>query len=539
MRKLYGMRFNKNNNVSLTTLLTGLVSLSVLMTSTILLIASYQSKKQSLIETTLSLNLSNAEKMSQTADSLFISMRGSLQYNAGTFTDIDAMDEQEINKNLEHMRRSSNYFNSIIIVDETGIIRSVSPESIGSRGKAISGAAAKDALASRKPYVSRPYTTATTGRLILFMSEPLYDKKGTYRGFIGGTLYLQENNILNMIFGSTTRDDTGSYFYIVGSDGHLLYHPDKERIGEDVTANKVVHKLIQGKSGQEEVVNTRGVNLLAGYSSVPANGWGVVAVSPTSMIYEQLMRQLGTILLYTLPPFVLLMLAVVLLARRLARPFVSLANLVSTVGTEKFSLPESKRHWNREADLLTEAIHLALADFKKERDQLTHDAITDPLTGLMNRRTLESIMNQWTVEQSPFAIIILDIDRFKSVNDTYGHQTGDEVLKFLAATVSSAIRPIDICCRYGGEEFVVLLHHATEDEAYAAAEEIRRTLEQTPSPIGKPVTISLGIAQFPAHADSPDELFHLADQALYQAKESGRNRTVVAGTAAKQHSLHR
>lgn len=539
MQQLYQNKFMKRNRVSLTTLLTGLVSLSVLMTLTILLISSYQSKKQSLFETTLNLNLSNAEKMSQTVDSLFISMRGSLQYNAGIFADITAMDDKDINRHLELMRHSSNYFNSIIIVDETGLVQSVSPQSIGSRGKMISGAAAKDALASRKPYVSRPYTTTTTGRLIVFMSEPLFDHEGVYRGFIGGTLYLQENNILNMIFGSTSRDETGSYFYMVGSDGHLLYHPDKERLGEDVTANKVVHKLMQGHSGHEQVVNLKGVNLLAGYSNVPANGWGVVVVSPTSMIYEQLMRQIATILLYTLPPFAILMLAVVLLARRLAKPFVALANLISTVGTEKFNLPERKRHWNREADLLTEAIILALADYKKERDQLTHDAITDPLTGLMNRRTMDAIMNQWTVEQTPFAIVVLDIDRFKLVNDTYGHQAGDEVLKFLAAAMTAAARSTDVCCRYGGEEFVMLLHDMTDNEAYETAEKIRQSLEKTRSPIGKPITISLGIAQYPAHADSPDELFHLADQALYQAKESGRNRTVVAEAAMKQHSLNR
>ncbi|MBW7477057.1 sensor domain-containing diguanylate cyclase [Paenibacillus oenotherae] len=537
MPKLRSISEKTWSKVSLTTLLTGLASLSVLLTSTILLTASYQSKKQSLMDTTLSLNLSNANKMSHTVDSLFISMRNSLKYSASLFMAIDDMGEDEIDRKLELMRNSSNYFNSIILVNEKGLVSNVSPQAVGTKGKFISGKAALEALAAKESYVSEPYTTSSTGRLIVFMSEPLFDKHGVYRGVIGGTIYLQQNNVLHMIFGDTARDDDGSYFYMVGSDGHLLYHPDQERLGEDVTANKVVQKLIQGRSGQEQVVNTKGVRLLAGYSTVPANGWGVVVVSPFSVMYEQLIRHIMTMLLYTLLPFAVLMVAVVLLARGLAKPFVSLADLVSHIGTDKFELPERKQHWNREADLLTEAISLALTDLKRQTDQLTLDAITDPLTGLLNRRTFESIMHEWTQEGTPFSIIVLDIDRFKAINDTYGHQAGDEVLKYIADTVSSSVRLQDVCCRYGGEEFVLLLHLCSAQEAHMVAEGIRASLMKSTSPVSKPITVSLGIAQYPLHSPSPDELFRLADQALYKAKETGRNRAVIADTVVAQRKL--
>ncbi|WP_428993723.1 sensor domain-containing diguanylate cyclase [Brevibacillus choshinensis] len=518
----------QRQNISLTTLLTGLVSLSVLLTLTILLMASYQSKKKSLIDTTLTLNYSSAVKMSQTIDSLFISMQNSLRYSASILTNMNAMPAEEISSTLELLRNSSNYFNSIALVDETGLIRSVSPKSLGTGGKHIVTEEARAALTLKKPYVSRPYISTASGRLMVFMSEPIYDHNGMYRGYIGGSLYLQEKNVMNMIFANNPLDELGSYFYIVGSNGHVLFHRDKNRIGEDISENQVVKKLLQHRNGREESVNLRGEELLAGYVNVPANGWGVVVVSPIRVITEQLNAQILAILLYTLTPFALLMLVVILLARRLAQPFVSLANLVGKIGTEKVELPEGGRHWNREANLLTDAIRYAVREIAKQTDQLTLEAMTDPLTGLTNRRTLEAIMQKWLEEETSFSIIMMDIDRFKSINDTYGHQAGDDVLKHFANIIASSIRPGDVCCRYGGEEFIALIPHASSREAYWVAERIRNTLEQRSNPVGKTITVSLGISHCPTHSTSAEALIQLADQALYRAKNSGRNQTITA-----------
>lgn len=94
--------------------------------------------------------------------------------------------------------------------------------------------------------------TPTTKRLIVFMSQPIFSNNGIYRGILSGTFYLQENNILSMIFGDNNVDDSGSYYYIVDSSGHLLYHPDKQLIGEDVSSNKVVQKLMKGEAGNSK-----------------------------------------------------------------------------------------------------------------------------------------------------------------------------------------------------------------------------------------------------------------------------------------------
>ncbi|OKP90422.1 sensor domain-containing diguanylate cyclase [Paenibacillus sp. P32E] len=515
--------------LSLTLLLIGLVTLVVLLTSTILLTASYQSKKKSLIETTLNLNLSNAERMSKTVDSLFRSMRSSMVYSADKLSQINEVQPEQVDDYLELMRKSSTYFNSILLVGADGVIRNASPATLGMAGKSIKSPWAVEALRLRLPYLSEPFTTASTGRMIVFMSEPMYDRDKHYLGQLGGTIYLQDSNILSMIFGNDNEiDSSGSYYYIVSADGHLLFHPDKERLNEDISKSEIVQELMKGHSGQREAVNVRGIPMLAGYSSVPANGWGVAVVSPVSKIQDELWGHIRKTLAYTLIPFVIMLLLALVIAHQLAKPFVMLADLMNKVGKEKTELPVLKPHWNREADLLTKAVAIAWSDIQKQTDQLTQEAMTDLLTGLANRRSLDITMNQWIAAQFSFSVIVLDVDKFKFVNDTYGHLAGDEVLKQVAGILKASIRPGDVCCRYGGEEFVVLLPRTKAADAYIVAERIRKTLEASEVPLAMKVTSSQGIAHYPSHGDSLEELLEQADRAMYSAKGQGRNRTIIA-----------
>lgn len=514
--------------IGISILMIGLVSFSFLLALTLMLVTSYQSQKQSLSETTLKLNYSKAQQMSQTMSELFESMRNGLKYAADHLRTQEITGENQIRDMLNLVRLSGNYFNSLVLVDETGYVRQVSPQSIGTAGQKLTTAAGLQALAQQAPYISEPYLTATTNRLIVFLSHPLFDAQENYRGFIGGTLYLQEPNVINAIFGDSRIDEQGSYYYVIDSDGHLIFHPDIDRIGEDVGSTPIVSKLIQGIGGQELAANSRGIEMLAGFSPVDANGWGVAVVSPASVVYEQLKRHIRLLLTYTLPPLAVLLLVAIWLAQMLGRPFVQLAELVRKVGRDETLQTPVRNYWNREADLISRALASALTDIRIHNETLTHDAATDPLTGLMNRRSFDIFIEKWDRENTPFSIIVLDIDHFKRVNDTYGHQAGDEVLRYLASVVTRSVRPGDICCRYGGEEFVVLLALASVQEAYAVAERIRASVESAPTPIGVPITISLGIAGRPAHTHNTEELFRLADQAMYTAKNEGRNRTVIA-----------
>ncbi|WP_434751889.1 sensor domain-containing diguanylate cyclase [Paenibacillus amylolyticus] len=526
-------KVKKFKKVSLTALLGGFVTISVLMTLTIMVITSYTTQKQSLINNTLTVNYASAVQMSQTLNSLFESMQKSLKYGAAYFKDVDYKDKEKLNTTLDLIHNSSDYFNSVVLAEKTGLVLSMSPYSQVSVGKHVSSEAAKAAIKSRTSYISDAYLTPRTKRRIVFLSEPIVDSEGKFKGMISGSIYLQQNNILDLLFGSQLKTSNGTYFFIVDHKGTLLFHPNVSRIGKDVSENTVVQKLLKNQTGQEQYTNLDGVNTLAGYYKVPATNWGVVIVSPTQVVYDQLNRQIGLLLLYIAVPFILLTLIVLRVSRKLVQPFVFLADLVQQVDKGRVELPVVKPHWNREADLLTRTMLGAMASFRNKTDQLVYDARTDMLTGLNNRRTFEEVIQEWIKDENLFAIIVLDIDRFKLINDTYGHSAGDEVLRQIAKLIQMSVRTEDICFRFGGEEFVVLLRNYDSKMAYETAERIRISVEESVLAVDRSVTISAGIAEFPMHSRSESELFHLADNALYLAKEEGRNRTVVIQTVEK------
>lgn len=172
-----------------------------------------------------------------------------------------------------------------------------------------------------------------------------------------------------------------------------------------------------------------------------------------------------------------------------------------------------------------------------QQRELEAAALTDPLTGVHNRRYFDQALSQELRRAerftSQFCLILLDIDHFKNFNDTYGHQQGDEVLKQVASLLQDAVRQVDVVCRYGGEEFVVIMPNCGLDQCRDAAERLRRVLADLPIPLADgtmiAVTGSFGGAVYPEHAITGDGLLRRADNAMYEAKRHGRNRVVLAG----------
>ncbi|GEC80489.1 sensor domain-containing diguanylate cyclase [Lysinibacillus sphaericus] len=175
-------------------------------------------------------------------------------------------------------------------------------------------------------------------------------------------------------------------------------------------------------------------------------------------------------------------------------------------------------------------IHLAIEHKQEEllsmNATLVEISITDKLTGLKNRRffqeKLEEQLAMFRKSAIPFSLLILDIDHFKRVNDTFGHQVGDEVLAQLAQILDAQARPSDVVARYGGEEFVIILPDTSVDDCWTIAEQLRQTVEQAQWQTGR-ITISIGIATATDN-DSDVTILKKADQALYTSKENGRNK---------------
>jgi diguanylate cyclase (GGDEF)-like protein len=195
-------------------------------------------------------------------------------------------------------------------------------------------------------------------------------------------------------------------------------------------------------------------------------------------------------------------------------------------------LPEAERQLALAA---TDHLALAIANLRLQQDLRTQ-SIRDPLTGLFNRRYLEASIERELARAARrnqrLALMMLDLDHFKRINDTFGHDAGDQILARFGQLLGAACRGEDIACRFGGEEFTAILVDCEPEMAQRRAEELRQATAALEIVLrGQrlgPITVSIGIATFPAHGATPQTLITAADQALYAAKRDGRDRVMLA-----------
>jgi diguanylate cyclase (GGDEF)-like protein len=189
---------------------------------------------------------------------------------------------------------------------------------------------------------------------------------------------------------------------------------------------------------------------------------------------------------------------------------------------------------------VADRIELSVSNLRLQA-KLRDQAIRDGLTGLFNRRymqeSLERELRRAQRRKMPLGVIMLDIDHFKRFNDTFGHAAGDTLLRALGSLLQQHTRGEDIACRYGGEEFTLILLEASPEDTGQRAERLREEASRLSIEHGRQhlgdVTISLGVAIFPEHAADSEGLLKAADAALYRAKEGGRNRVMMAHQAAE------
>jgi diguanylate cyclase (GGDEF)-like protein len=211
---------------------------------------------------------------------------------------------------------------------------------------------------------------------------------------------------------------------------------------------------------------------------------------------------------------------------------------VITISTGQMG-PEAAGRFLSDMEAAIASIGLALFNVRL-RQSLRELSIRDPLTGLHNRRFAEEILEKEFARARrsgvAFSVLMMDVDHFKRFNDSHGHEAGDRVLKEVGQLIASEFREGDVGCRFGGEEFLVLLHETDAAEAFERAEHFRKALKAAPvvhaGEMLGPVTISIGVAEAPRDGSSPQAVVAAADAALYRAKAAGRDRVVVTAPPA-------
>ncbi|MBI5233375.1 MAG: diguanylate cyclase [Deltaproteobacteria bacterium] len=349
---------------------------------------------------------------------------------------------------------------------------------------------------------------------------------------------------------SLVNPDRG-YAFIVNEKGELIAHTKKDikETGEFEPAfdknsppglQRIANKMMRGESGIEEFSeNNKKFYLIskllktAGSDGINENIWTLGYVIPAENIYVEY-----SILKYNLLSFPILSFIVIatayIVGGYITRPVRELAHATNSLAAGE--MPHIAVRGTDEISRLASSFNMMVEAVKKRDEALKALAITDGLTGLYNHRhfktELEKALKRAERFKRPFSLLLADIDHFKLYNDTYGHPEGDTALKAVAKVCSAGAREVDIAARYGGEEFVLILTETSHEDALVVAERLRKKVEDENIPFeaetrGR-ITLSIGVASFPANGFDMASLITKADKALYKAKAGGRNMVVSA-----------
>ncbi len=384
-----------------------------------------------------------------------------------------------------------------------------------------------------------PYWNATIKRPEILISVPIGVAGGKSLGGITARVNLQS---LAETLKRFAPGESGQV-YLMKEDGSLIVSSRDSsaavmtlRYSREAT---MAHLASEGRP--VEFTNVMGEEVLGSTRRVPGLDWVVVAEIPSTEVFSQLGHLRDVTLL-----IVAGMLAVAgalgyALGLYIVRPLDRLTQGAAKVATGDLDvdLPVAT---GGEVGYLTEVFNNMVSRLRASRGELERLSVTDHLTGLNNRRrmmeALENEVRRSRRLKHTFAVLMADVDHFKQYNDAHGHPAGDEALKRVGAVLREAIQDVDFVARYGGEEFFVLMPELEAPGAVTMAERIRQHLAQQTF-AGGPVTLSIGVAEFPANGDSGEALIAAADVALYEAKRAGRDRVAVARASGPARAAER
>ncbi|WP_169828894.1 diguanylate cyclase domain-containing protein [Marinobacterium jannaschii] len=336
---------------------------------------------------------------------------------------------------------------------------------------------------------------------------------------------------------------------IVDRAGNILAHPDKrwQESARNIAAIPAVQRMMQGETGVARFYSPAvDAHMIAGFSSVERTGWGVMVPQPVSELYSHALKVRYVTLIVALIALAVSLATSWWLAGRISRP-------VSQLVTKAAAIAQQQRHqaiapqpgfqaseinqlltaFNQMSqqvelgrDQLEQRVEARTAELRKAEQLSRHLARHDVVTGLPNRLAIRQTLSNLLQRQRAFSVLFIDLDGFKSVNDQYGHAVGDQLLQAVAQRIASGLKSTDEVARYGGDEFVVVMHDTTESNVTERAAE--ETLQRICSPFMLQeheihIGACIGIACSEQPVTDIDQLIHLADTAMYRVKHNGKN----------------
>lgn len=462
-----------------------------------------------------------------------------------------------LSKTLSHV----NGFRSLVLMDVSGNVIIAAGNVFKEQNVRVmaNNKAYRTVLKSAKWWLSDVMPHPITGKPSLFMGDVVRNKQNVPIAVLLAELKIDYIEKLR----SQVKFGNKGHSAIVDKTGHVIAHPNKEWMAEtkDISSWPIVKNMMAGKTGVTTFYSPfmQG-NMVAGYASVPEFGWGIMVPQPESEVAEQVNTLMHSHFIWGGIGLIVAIILAILLSRWVTHPLHKLTiaghslmknrldgnlpavknhspkeitQLAAILRTLISSLQSSRKEVEEFNKSLQQRVEAATSQLRDANSRLEEAAQSDYLTELANRRYFEDCLQQVLSRRSgdvdQFCVMLIDIDHFKQINDTYGHAAGDMVLNQVARILENSMRSGDLVARYGGDEFVAYMR-CNRDIGLQRAAEMRTAIEKRAVQWnGKSIHITASVGMCSRRLNQEmklDDVLHFADEAMYMAKRQGRNRVI-------------
>lgn len=441
---------------------------------------------------------------------------------------------------------SQDQFAAVVYVDKSG---RTAVDSEGPGGVDVSDREYFRAAQSGKEFITDIIIGKTSGKPIVIFSSPVKDESGAFNGLVFGSIRIETLENMMELFDFGNSGET----YLLDRTGRYIttpHHHHQINSLEDANRTAVFERAVSGSAEDKPYRNYRGVKVLGQYSWLKDNQWIIVAEMEHADVFMPLIRSVLILCGIVAGVLLLSVWLIVALTKRIERPirFLLVGTKIMRDGNYDYRIaPEEIESAPVELKQLCDTFNLTAQKLKSTIQMLEQTAVVDQLTEVYNRRFImnegNKVLETCIRGSQPCSVLMIDIDFFKKVNDTYGHLIGDRVIIHAASILMACIRNCDLVSRYGGEEFLILAPNTPADPGgLQLGERIRRCFEDIPyreDGVEIPLTVSIGVADYRLGGsfgkNALEDMISRADEALYKSKRNGRNRVEILNP--DEHSI--